>query len=112
MQALRNATLLARLVLAWFAFAALAAGAAPMPPPAGEWVCSGGAMKVLSTGDGTGSAEHLSAECALCVAHDAPPPGFLSVLTGSVIDPLPAPIPVAQVPVRTSGPAPGRGPPL
>lgn len=77
MQALRNASFLARLVLAWFALAVGVAVASPVVKPQGiELLCSGGGgMKLLVTGeDGSGpAAGGHTLDCPLCASLDAPP---------------------------------------
>ena len=54
MQTLRNAHLLARFVLVWFALTVLAAGASPLVhPKAMELVCSAdGGIKLVASDDG------------------------------------------------------------
>jgi len=75
MQALRNASLLARLVLAWFALAIGVAVASPVVKPQGlELLCTGtGAMKLLVAGDDGGKpAGPHTLDCPLCASFDAP----------------------------------------
>jgi hypothetical protein len=75
MQALRNARLLARLVLVWFALAIGVAVASPLVQPQSlELVCSGGgAMKLLVKGDDGGAAKPShTLDCPLCGSFDAP----------------------------------------
>ncbi|MBA3773746.1 MAG: DUF2946 domain-containing protein, partial [Ramlibacter sp.] len=78
MQALRRATFLARLVLAWFALAIGVAMASPLVQPrAMEVICSGaGGMKLLA-GDGEAGAPVAghALDCPLCVSLDAPRAG-------------------------------------
>ena len=76
MQALRNASFLARLVLAWFALSLGAAVASPVLHPQGvQLVCSaGGALKlVLPADDGQAPQVRSGMDCPLCVSVDAPP---------------------------------------
>jgi hypothetical protein len=115
MQALRNASFLARLVLAWFALAIGVAVASPIVKPKSmELLCSGGVMKLLVTGeDGSTPATGHTLDCPLCVALDAPPassaglgqaqPDSAGMLASHV---------AAPVKVFTAAPPPARGPPL
>jgi hypothetical protein len=117
MQKLRNAWILARLVLAWFALSVAVAAAAPLVNPQSiELLCSGsGAMKVLvKSADGTPApAVHSTMDCPLCASAGAPPP----VAFGAAAPPQPLalalqPIPAARIAARTAAPLPARGPPL
>ncbi len=77
MQNLRNAKLIARFVLVWFALAIGVAIASPMvKPQAMQLVCSGaGAMKVVVSGDdGSQPATSHTLDCPLCASISAPPP--------------------------------------
>ncbi len=113
MQPLCNAHRLARLVLAWFALTVLAAGAAPMvQPPQGEWVCSGGVMKLLAAADAGEPAASVALDCPLCLAQDAPPPAAAAAVQhalplGHAVQPIPA----ARIAALTAAPLPARGPP-
>lgn len=117
MQSLRNARILARLVLVWFAFTVGVAVASPLfRLQSLSLVCSGsGVMKVLVTGDDAGGGSPPVAgllDCPLCLHLAAPPPGACAqapaapVAAGSPLQP-----PAVPVPVRSAGPLPGRGPP-
>jgi hypothetical protein len=77
MQALRNASFLARLVLAWFALSLGVALASPLMKPASvELVCSaGGAIQLVAIGDtGTQPAPNHTLDCPLCLVAGAPGP--------------------------------------
>ncbi len=77
MDSLRNARLIARMVLVWFALSLGAAIASPMvSPKATLLVCSGASMKVLiqdASGDVTEMGHH-TLDCPLCAVMNAPPP--------------------------------------
>lgn len=114
MQPLRNATRLARLVLAWFALALLAAAATPMvvQPQGGEWVCSGGVMKLVAQGEAGDTPAAQTPHCPLCLAQDAPPPAAFAALSlpqplGHAVQPIPS----ARIAALTAAPPPARGPP-
>lgn len=115
MQSLRNAHLLARFVLVWFALSIGAAIASPLiKPQAMELVCSGsGAMKLLvKTGDGTKEQSGHTLDCPLCAALSAPP----SVVRLTAEPPQPLAhvlqsIPAANIASLTAPPLPARGPP-
>lgn len=77
MHLLRNARLLARLVLVWFALAIGVAAASPLVQPQSiELICSGGgAMKLLVKGDdGDAVTPRHTLDCPLCGSFDAPAP--------------------------------------
>jgi hypothetical protein len=113
MQALRRATFLARLVLAWFALTLGVAIAAPLVQP-GELqiVCSGGAgVKLVQPGDGDDAQPIAAMDCPLCASLAAPPPAR----RGVAVLPL-AGLPQAQGVAQPwaappSGLPPARGPP-
>lgn len=116
MQALRNASFLARLVLAWFALSIGLAVASPLVKPAGmQLICSGGGMvQLLATGDDGGLLPATHAlDCPLCAAPGAPPP-----FVGGPAEPLlplaqaVQSIPSARIAALTAAPLPARGPPL
>ncbi len=76
MQTLRNAQLIARFVLVWFALSIGVAVASPMVHPEGmQLVCSGaGAMKVVVNGDdGPQSSISHTLDCPLCASISVPP---------------------------------------
>jgi hypothetical protein len=115
MQRLRQASFLARLVLAWFALALGVAVASPVVKPnAAQLVCSGsGAMQlVIPAGDDGQPPSAHTLDCPLCAAVAPPRPvmdpgSFLQPL-GVVVQPIPA----ARLAARTAAPLPARGPPL
>lgn len=115
MQTLRNAHLIARFMLVWFALSIGVAVASPLvKPQAMELICSSaGVMKVLfTTNDGGQDAARPALDCPLCAATSAPPPlarlaaepaqSLAYVSPGIAADPLAA-FPAA--------PPPARGPP-
>ena len=114
MQVLRNASFLARLVLACFALSLGVAIASPIvKPQAVELICSGGVVKLVTQGDdnGTPAGPH-TLDCPLCAATGAPPV--------AAQDPVPAiqplghvlqSIPAARIAALTAAPLPARGPP-
>lgn len=112
MHSLRNARRLARLVLAWFALTLFSAAAAPMvQPPGGEWVCSGGVMKLLSKAGGENTGPPFP-DCPLCLAQDASSPGN----DGAMVMPQPQGhavqlLAAARIAALTAPPLPARGPP-
>jgi hypothetical protein len=116
MQTLRNAHLIARFVLVWFALSLGVAIATPMVNPQGlQLVCSGsGTMKVISS-DANGKTTPVSShtlECPLCASISAPPP--LEIIGFSAAAPLAyalvAPDTGGFTPVMAT-PPPARGPP-
>jgi hypothetical protein len=77
MQTLRNARLIARLVLVWFALSLGVAMASPLvAPKASELVCSGASVKLIVQGADGEMAEmgHSALDCPLCAVMNAPPP--------------------------------------
>ena len=116
MQTLRNAHLLARFVLVWFALSIGAAVASPLIQPQDILlICTGsGAMKVLVKAD-DGSTQEVasrSMDCPLCMSAGAPPP--VARLTAEPAQPLAYAlqgIPAAHVAWLTAAPLPARGPP-
>jgi hypothetical protein len=115
MQALRHATFLARLVLAWFALTLGVAIAAPMVNPQSmELVCSGaGAVKLVVKSDtGTAPASGHTLDCPLCVSFSAPPATAPVVAATSLPrGDLVALIPSSRIALRSAAPLPARGPP-
>lgn len=115
MQTLRNAHLIARFVLVWFALSIGVAIASPMVKPQGmQLVCSGsGSMKVLANGeDGKSNSSSHTLECPLCASISAPPPmeivGFGSAAPKAYALPQADSTPLACV---RAAPPPARGPP-
>jgi len=120
MQTLRNAQLLARIVLVWFVlFVGVSAASPLVNPQAGQMVCSAmGGMKMVSAdqaaNDGAGDSVKLSGsmDCPLCAQFSAPPsPVVLSFDTTSVLAHALRPIPSAHIAWLTGAPLPPRGPP-
>lgn len=116
MQCLRNARLLARLVLVWFALAVGSAVASPLiQPQASALVCAtGGVMKLLPVGDDADTAPAGAGllDCPLCLQMAAPPAHApVPVVSRSGIPGKAEPVEPVRV-IRSAGPAPGRGPPL
>ena len=116
MQILRNAQLIARFVLVWFALSIGVAIASPMVSPQGlQLVCSGsGSMKVISS-DANGKTTPVSShtlDCPLCASISAPPP--LDIIAFTAATPRAYVVPVQDTggftPVLVT-PPPARGPP-
>jgi hypothetical protein len=115
LQTLRQARMLARVVLAWFVLSVGLAIAAPIVQPQSlALVCSAaGAVKLLPSGD-EGSklpSGHLL-DCVLCLAMAAPPP--VAPAMAIAVQPLAYAlqgIPAAHIAWRTASPLPARGPP-
>lgn len=116
MQFLRQSSLIARLVLVWFAlFVGVAAASPLIKPQAMELICaSSGAMKLVFQTDGSTSetAPH-TLDCSLCVSLGAPPPVFKFAigLTPSLVYALKG-ITQAHIAALVGAPLPARGPPL
>ncbi len=115
MQFLRNAHLLARFVLVWFALSIGVAMASPIvKPQAMELICSAsGVMKVLLiSDDGTQEVSGHTLDCPLCATSSAPPP-----LAAPGIEPPLAlsyallPIETARIAARIGTPWQARAPP-
>ena len=117
MNALRNAHLLARFVLVWFALSIGVAIASPLvKPQAMELICSGsGAVKLLiQTDDGGQEVASFTLDCPLCATSSAPPPPATR-LTSEPAQPLAyvlQSIPAARIASLTAAPLPARGPPI
>lgn len=116
MNALRNARLLARLVLVWLALSLGVAIASPIvKPQAMELICSGsGVMKLVLQSDDASSQEApgYTLDCPLCLTGGAPPP--TARLTAQPAQPLAyalQSIPAARIAALTAAPLPARGPP-
>ncbi len=115
MQALRNASFLARLVLAWLALAIGVAVASPVVKPKSmELLCSGGVVKLLVTSDeGNPPASGHTLDCPLCVSLDAPPASTASLVQAQPpSDGILRSHADAPLAVFTAAPPPARGPPL
>jgi hypothetical protein len=88
LQVLRNAHLIARFVLVWFALSIGTAIASPLVnPQAMELICSGtGVMKLVKQlDDGSTEPGSLTLDCPLCANLSAPPPACASD-AGLVLD--------------------------
>ena len=115
MQTLRNAHLLARFVLVWFALFIGVAIASPLvKPQAMELICSSmGMMKIQVQGDdGSSDLSTQTLDCPLCATSSAPPP--VAPLAAEPVLPLAhvlRSIPSAILAALTAAPPPARGPP-
>lgn len=115
MQRLRNANVLARWVLAWFALSLGVAAASPLVrPQAIDLVCSAaGTVKLVVKGDlpNQPSGSHLL-DCPLCLLLGAPPPApavvALPPARDGAVRPQPDSVPFVA---RAAAPLPARGPP-
>lgn len=117
MQLLRSSTLIARLVLAWFALTLGVAVASPIVhPQALELVCSAsGSMKLVAVGDeapGVQASSH-SLDCSLCLPAALPAQAAIA----RSLPPAPAanaqhPFASAHIAALAGAPLPPRGPPL
>lgn len=114
MQALRNASFLARLVLAWLALSIGVAVASPAIKPAGMGLICSGAGIVLVASDNGGEAPTAHAlECPLCAGLGAPPPFADAAHESSLpLSRAVQSIPSARIATLTAAPPPARGPPL
>ena len=119
MQTLRNAHLIARFVLVWFALSIGVAIASPIVKPQGmEVICTGtaGVMKLmLKTDDGSDrDAAHNTLDCPLCGLLGAAPPPIVSPVKLAPTQALAhatQSIPAARIAALTAAPLPARGPP-
>lgn len=116
MQTLRNAQLLARLVLVWFVLFVGVSVASPLVnPQASQMVCSAmGGMKMVSTDEAGGDTVKLSSsmDCPLCAQFSAPPsPVVLGFDTPSALAHALRPVVSAHIAWLTASPLPPRGPP-
>jgi|SRR5450830_79046 len=116
MQTLRNAHLIARFVLVWFALSIGVAIASPLvKPQAMTLVCSsvGGMKLLIQTDDGNQDVGSLTMDCPLCVINGAPPP-LASIVAFEPVLPLAyvmQSIAAAHIASLTAAPLPARGPP-
>ena len=116
MQTLRNAHLIARLVLVWFALSVGVAMASPIVKPQGvELMCSAsGLMKLLVKTDGGGKVVSLhTLDCSLCASGHAPPPPLVrwGVEPAQALAHVQPGIAAAHLASLTAAPLPARGPP-
>ena len=115
MQTLRNAHLIARFVLVWFALSIGVAIASPLvKPQAMELICSSmGVMKMqVQGGNGSQDLTPKTLDCPLCATSCAPPP--MATLAPEPVSPLAyvlQSIPSAIIAALTAAPPPARGPP-
>ena len=114
MQTLRNAHLLARFVLVWFALFIGASVASPLvKPQETQMVCSVMGMKMVDA-DGSGDPAQTgnSMDCSLC-AHVVTPPVPMAVRfdVSSALAYALRPIAAARIAWLTGSPLPPRGPP-
>ncbi len=115
LQSLRNATLLARLVLVGWALVTGVAIASPLVKPDSlALVCSGtGVMQLLSSSDDGGeAASRHTLDCPLCLVLIVPPPMARAGLAPSPADTLVLPTDLAPCrPSLGAVPPPARAPP-
>ena len=115
MQPLRNARLIARLVLVWFALSLGAAIASPLvAPKAMLLVCSGASVKLIVQGaDGEMTPMgHGALDCPLCAVMNAPPPvAKTTVQPPQVLSQALLPIETARIAARIGAPWQARAPP-
>ncbi|RFO95158.1 DUF2946 domain-containing protein [Rhodoferax lacus] len=115
MQTLRNAKLIARFVLVWFALSIGVAIASPMVNPQGmQLVCSGStAMKIVVTDDnGQATTSSHTLECPLCASISAPPPMEIVAFGSAAPVAFAAPLyGASDIPLTLTAPPPARGPP-
>jgi hypothetical protein len=114
MQILRNAKLIARFVLVWFALSIGVAIASPIVKPQGmQLICSGaGAMKLIVVGDAGSPGTGHSLDCPLCASIGAPPP--METVAFSALAPLALALPLRSAEAARftlAAPPPARGPP-
>ena len=109
LQSLRNATLLARLVLVWLVLVTGVAIAAPLAQPKTfALVCSGaGVMQLLvNPGDGGEAPASATLDCPLCASVAAPPP-----VVRSCAQPAPPRVVTPRRATPGATPPPARAPP-
>jgi len=116
MDYLRNARLLARFVLVWFALVVGVAVASPLVKPQGfALVCStGGVLKVLPASDDFEAPAGLlhAFDCPLCVTALLPLPGDQALARFQTPRDAPtASTPLVHAVLRPAAPLPARGPP-
>jgi hypothetical protein len=116
MQTLRNARLIARLVLVWFALSLGAAIASPLvAPKASELVCSGASVKLIVQGADGEMAEmgHSALDCPLCAVMNAPPPvANMAVQPPHALSHALQPIQAAHIAARVGALWQARAPPV
>ncbi len=114
LQTLRNAHLITRFVLVWFALFIGVAVASPLvKPQSSQMVCSAmGGMKMVVDDAGDTPTVSGGMECPLCAQITAPgTPVALSLEVASDLAHALRPIPSAHIAWLTGSPLPPRGPP-
>jgi hypothetical protein len=114
MQTLRNAHLIARFVLVWFALSIGVAIASPIVKPQSmEVICSGsGVMKLLVKSDEGSKVVSLhTPDCSLCASAYAPPIMQWSIEPVQPLAHVLQSIAAAHIASRTAAAPPARGPP-
>jgi hypothetical protein len=115
LQTLRNAHVLTRLVLVWFALFIGVAVASPMVhPQGGQMICSTMGMKMVTAEDGSADKSPASSgmDCPLCASVVTPPlPVSPQFDVSSALAYALRPIPAAHIAWLTGSPLPPRGPP-
>ena len=117
MQTLRNAHLIARFVLVWFALSIGVTIASPIvKPQAMALICSSvGGMKLLAqSDDGRQDVVSLTMDCPLCLTHGAAPPPLACAVALAPVQPLAYVMQsraAAHLASRTAAALPARGPP-
>ena len=115
LQFLRNAHLIARFVLVWFALSIGVAIASPLvQPQAMELICTSmGMLKIQApSDDGSPDVASKTLDCPLCASLSAPPP--VAQIPPEPVQPLAyvlQGIPAAHIAALTAVPPPARGPP-
>ena len=116
MQPLRNARLITRLVLVWFALSLGAAIASPLvAPKAVLLVCSGASVKMIVQGADGEAVEmgHTTLDCPLCAVMNAPPPvANASVQPPHALSHALVPVETARIAARIGTPWQARAPPV
>lgn len=115
MHALRQSSLLLRLVLAWFVLTVGVAVASPIVHPQSmELICSAGGTMKLVVADGEGdSGVHHTLDCPMCMAIS--PPSTVSPVLFDQPDPMAhalQKLAVAHIASLVGAPLPPRGPPV
>ncbi len=116
MQTLRNARLIVRLVLVWFALSLGVAVASPLvAPKAALLVCSGASVKLIVQGADGEMAEmgHSALDCPLCAVMNAPPPAAsATVQSPHALSHALQPIQAAHIAARIGASWQARAPPV
>ena len=116
MHRLRQARLLARLVLAWLLLSLGVAVASPLVQPQSmQLLCSpasGGFKLITVDGDGAPVSDTHHLDCPLCLPLSAPPPAWAPPATQAVPQSAPASPQAATPAVAPAWPWQARAPPL